>query len=510
MATLDFTHVKTITFVVNDHDVRVMAVYPGEIMVLSSIGGTYPGHVDLTDDMDSLRVVLDKMPVKDLTLVLNRLELGGIPRNPKKYALVNAFVDNIDTIKEQALKMSRLLMQEQVAQTPAPALVPVQVTSGVASQAKGSDGSDDDFTDKEKAFLWRLFDASKRQSQPDLRKVMNEVQDLNECSIKVRRVLISIQNDLMDKRDMERMLELFAPFAGVSIAGKTPIDDLTLNTLSSDEKSLGVVKVDITSDTLGETKCYVFNYTAEHKWQDIYDALAVKGYDVSDSGALMLKGKDSASRAVSYESITSWGSQDIHLVVIGGEAGGVKNFGIKKDDSIKKLIGASQNNLAKRLGKRGEPSGLPPLEVQNYIQSVLNKVSALEAKFDANEITFESLLQSLEDSKLKQIVEVMSVKTGYTEDRLVVITEIVMDDLKNADNGVIALKNMKLDVIHFFLKKYAETYGIQRGNSAQYGNDAFLQEIKQILSFRAGMRRMMTSDASESAVPSTNLSCATM
>lgn len=197
-------------------------------------------------------------------------------------------------------------------------------------------------------------------------------------------------------------------------------------------------------------------------------------------------------------------------MVIGGEAGGVKNFGIKKDDSIKKLIGASQNNLAKRLGKRGEPSGLPPLEVQNYIQSVLNKVSALEAKFDANEITFESLLQSLEDSKLKQIVEVMSVKTGYTEDRLVVITEIVMDDLKNADNGVIALKNMKLDVIHFFLKKYAETYGIQRGNSAQYGNDAFLQEIKQILSFRAGMRRMMTSDASESAVPSTNLSCATM
>lgn len=116
-----------VCFAASGSDVKVLGVRAGSIFKFSATISDQSDVVDLTDNMDKLREVLNGMTVKELVAVFDKLMFGGLPSKPQKGPLINTFVGNIERLKANALRL-------------AGALADNETSAGGASSAGGDGG----------------------------------------------------------------------------------------------------------------------------------------------------------------------------------------------------------------------------------------------------------------------------------------------------------------------------------------------------------------------------------
>ena len=168
---------------------------------------------------------------------------------------------------------------------------------------------------------------------------------------------------------------------------------------------------------------------------------------------------------------------------------------LKAGDALAALQKRSKNIVTKGLGNEDIIDGAMPPNLQGFISPMLEQVQSFKVQKASGDLVILPALHSLSDAKLDLLVEILTKKSGgVTEEKIVQMAYIVLDDLKSLDDAIPHIKTTKAEILKFFVELYSSEYHTYKAGTAIYNNEEFMSDVKGIIKFRQG--------ATSAAVPS--------
>eukprot|EP00438_Fugacium_kawagutii_P010591 Skav212441 [mRNA] locus=scaffold6620:13679:14323:+ [translate_table: standard] len=178
----------------------------------------------------------------------------------------------------------------------------------------------------------------------------------------------------------------------------------------------------------------------------------------------------------------------LNVRVRGG--GLVRKAYVKKEERVANLVRKSKTYVSKKIEDRADVVGAIPEKLRPLIAEIETKLGETKQKLIANEMTLKNVIETLDDTKLHQVIECMeATKREHTEERLWKIAPMLIEDFAVLDASLPRLVNLRLDIFDLLLEAFAKTYTIEKGADVSYSPDVFLADLKGLESYRRGLRR---------------------
>ena len=143
---------------------------------------------------------------------------------------------------------------------------------------------------------------------------------------------------------------------------------------------------------------FIYYFNRQDTFGDLAQSLC-ENAGINIGEGLKLAGATN-SPTVKYETLSSWGSTDIGFeiglqIIPSDLSGGGKNFCLKNEDVMRKLVCHSCDVMSKRHGKKVEVSSAPPLQIEECINSIKTKQENFELKLAQGNVNFQHILETL-------------------------------------------------------------------------------------------------------------------
>lgn len=165
---------------------------------------------------------------------------------------------------------------------------------------------------------------------------------------------------------------------------------------------------------------------------------------------------------------------------------------LKREDGVQSLVKRSLSYIHKKLDEF-EVEGQTPPQLSHIIQPMMDKMTRLKTEVLQGQDGIKKVLEGMSEEKLKAIQKVFSKKGNgcHTEDKLLQSSFIALDELNQLDVFINHFHKTKRDIIDIYIELYANSYTLEKGGDVVFNNEAFINDVNSVLSFRNGLRRAM-------------------
>eukprot|EP00434_Breviolum_minutum_P037613 symbB.v1.2.033358.t1/scaffold4134.1/size46478/1 len=192
---------------------------------------------------------------------------------------------------------------------------------------------------------------------------------------------------------------------------------------------------------------------------------------------------------------------EVELRIRGGGIRPTQKAHLKPETALKELIKRSNQMIEKKVEQRMDASAVPPDPIQSFLKPIKDRMSALKSKMDDNTNTIKAVLENLGESKLTTILDVFEGKgnTVSTEQKICLVADVIWDDIAVISEGIPHLQNQKVEMLEALVGEYAKHYSVSKPSGLCYSNERFISDVREVLTFRKGMKSVMASDGGASA-----------
>lgn len=192
---------------------------------------------------------------------------------------------------------------------------------------------------------------------------------------------------------------------------------------------------------------------------------------------------------------------ELELRIRGGGIRPTQKAHLKPETALKELIKRSNQMIEKKVEQRMDASAVPPDPIQAFLKPIKDRMSALKSKMDDNTNTIKAVLENLGESKLTTILDVFEGKgnTVSTEQKICLVADVIWDDIAVISEGIPHLQNQKVEMLEALVGEYAKHYSVSKPSGLCYSNERFISDVREVLTFRKGMKSVMASDGEASA-----------
>lgn len=182
--------------------------------------------------------------------------------------------------------------------------------------------------------------------------------------------------------------------------------------------------------------------------------------------------------------------------------GGGKRVLVQKKEKVMSLVKKSYTIVSKRhLETEDQESIHVPSQIQSLSSSIHSLINEVSLKLDTEQEVLRPVLNTLPEEKLNALLEIHKEKSStYTEDKMIATATIILGELEVLENIIGKSHQLKNQLIHCFIRAYAQEYSNTVRSEACYDNEKFRNDVKTALAFHQGFRRSME----VSSVPSQN------
>ena len=178
---------------------------------------------------------------------------------------------------------------------------------------------------------------------------------------------------------------------------------------------------------------------------------------------------------------------------------------VKKDEAILKLSRKAWATIKKRHLEELDEH-LDDASTSTSLSSVLNPINAkmdtVKQRLSSGSFDFKQILRGLNDQKINDIVALFrgNNKQGYSEDRIVALSSLMVDEIDFLERCVNHCIKTKHDILNVFVQCYANNYHMNKGDDLVFNNQAFLEDAIAEMNFRSGFRRSVEVEANRDVI----------
>ena len=169
---------------------------------------------------------------------------------------------------------------------------------------------------------------------------------------------------------------------------------------------------------------------------------------------------------------------------------------LKSSEAVKVLVKRSVSAVRSRhLTKKDDEVVACPPQLLGAVQHINAKLSEVKQQLDRDERVLQPSVELLSDEQLTSLLSIFDTKGGQTEDKLFSSTFVLakdeMDFLDKAEDYIHFLRG---DLVATFLRAYGQEYNVIRGGNISFNNEDFKKTIRDVMSYRRGIRRSLESE----------------
>jgi hypothetical protein len=185
-------------------------------------------------------------------------------------------------------------------------------------------------------------------------------------------------------------------------------------------------------------------------------------------------------------------------------AGGVRvvvKKHITKENSIRDLQDKTKVAIATVLGVQSS-ADLPdiPQSLRAFITPMNEKFGRLQAALARSEVMIKPAIESLDDTKLNILLEILTKRGVLAEERILQMAGVCLPELDNIDAAKEVMDASKCNLIGVFSDAFAAEYNMNKGAGAVFDNLKLQTDIRSVQTYRRGIRAASGTATADDAV----------
>ena len=168
---------------------------------------------------------------------------------------------------------------------------------------------------------------------------------------------------------------------------------------------------------------------------------------------------------------------------------------------MKNLVKKSTTKAVK--SSDGDELPVLPDQMKPLVHSMRSTLDEYKGKVSVDGSLIKDALTAMSEDDLKYMKTLFesSKTTTKTEDKLTKICSLFVPQIAQIQSIIPHLNHLKSELIVNFINAYAHEYNVDKGVDVIFDNDSFLQDVRDELSFRRGLKRGVRSSTEEQNAP---------
>ena len=174
---------------------------------------------------------------------------------------------------------------------------------------------------------------------------------------------------------------------------------------------------------------------------------------------------------------------------------------LKKSDQVRNLVKKSTTKAFKT--SDGEELPALPEQMKPLVQSIRTTLEEYKGKVSLGGSLIKDALTAMNEDDLKYMRTLFESSKAITktEDKLTKVCSLFVPQIAQIQSIIPHLNHLKSELLVNFINAYAHEYNVDRGVDVIFDHDSFLQDVRDELSFRRGLKRGVRSSTEEQNAP---------
>lgn len=185
----------------------------------------------------------------------------------------------------------------------------------------------------------------------------------------------------------------------------------------------------------------------------------------------------------------------------------INNFLKTKSEKFRDYAKSSMKTLRKRNPELEEKGAVElPTSLAPVVQPLLNRMDECKTKMNQNEPVVKNAIEGMTDNQLSILQNLFPTENGKkrrvacSEDRLLQVASILIEDLECIDQWKNYLTFLKGEILEQWLKSFITEFHSETSSGVAYDNEKFAHFLKDMTAYRRGLRRASGANASSDEV----------